>query len=405
MSLLFCSAGIVFAVILVSIDSLYLYLAIDLISIIFLLLFFMPLGKKSFPQKEYITTKVDERDTMFARMDYKPGDTMYERYYEMRPELKNIDDRIRKMPVLFEEGGKYYDKEKSRQIISMFDTEESNINKVDGKTASTKAEEDPEMMTGKIKRFAYELGAREVGITRLDPMLVYSHVGRGPEEWGKEIINNHKYAILFTVEMDHDMVEEAPKPDITVETARRYLDCQSISIKLAGHIRSLGWPARAHVSGSNYQVMLPPLARDAGLGEIGRIGYLISPRFGARVRIGAVTTDLPLQTDKPIEFGVQDFCEKCKKCAVNCPSGAITSGSKTKVRGVEKWQLNIENCYKYWRIVGSDCGLCMKVCPFSHPDNIAHNILRVGIKRSSFARWISVQGDDLFYGKKVIELH
>jgi ferredoxin len=71
------------------------------------------------------------------------------------------------------------------------------------------------------------------------------------------------------------------------------------------------------------------------------------------------------------------------------------------VRGVEKWQLDIEKCYHYWRVIGTDCGLCMKVCPFSHPDNLIHNILRAGIKRSSFARSVSLLGDGLFYGKEV----
>ena len=95
------------------------------------------------------------------------------------------------------------------------------------------------------------------------------------------------------------------------------------------------------------------------------------------------------------------FCEKCKKCADNCPPRAIPYGDKTSVRGVEKWQLYIEKCFQYWRIIGTDCGLCMKVCPFSHPNTPVHNILRQSIKRSAFARSISVYGDDLFYGKGV----
>jgi len=174
-----------------------------------------------------------------------------------------------------------------------------------------------------------------------------------------------------------------------------------VSIVLADYIRSLGYPARAHIAGSNYQIMLPPVAHDAGLGELGRMGYLISPKFGARIRLGAVTTNLPLKTDKPIEFGVQDFCEKCKKCADNCPSAAIPSGEKTNVKGVEKWQLNVEQCLYYWRLIGTDCGLCMKVCPFSHPPSFLHNLVRIGIKRSAFARLISVWGEDIFYGKRV----
>jgi epoxyqueuosine reductase QueG len=137
------------------------------------------------------------------------------------------------------------------------------------------------------------------------------------------------------------------------------------------------------------------------LGELGRLGYMISPRLGARIRLGAVTTDIPLQTDKPVILGVQEFCAICKKCADNCPSGSISYDEKTEIRGVERWPFDIEKCFQYWRIIGTDCGLCMKVCPFSHPDNLIHNILREGIKRSAFARKISFYGDDLFYGRKV----
>jgi reductive dehalogenase len=364
------------------------------------ILFFIPVGKNKSLKISDTGQRVDERDVMFARADYQPGLQGYRAYYKMRPEKKEIDDTIRKLPELLAPGGKYYDPVRSAYVRSQFDIEESFVTQVDGPVDVNKDKVDPEKMTAILKKLTLHLGAGEVGMARLNPAYVYSHVGRGPEPWGKEIVNNHPYAIVFTVEMDYAKVEEAPKIGITEETALQYLNSQRIAIVLARYIRRLGWPARAHVSGSNYQIMLPPVAYDAGLGELGRLGYLISPRFGARIRLGAVTTEIPLVPDEPIHFGVQDFCEKCKKCAVNCPPGAIPDGSRITVHGVEKWQLDIEKCYYFWRVIGTDCGLCMKVCPFSHPDTLAHNILRQGIKRSSFARSISVYGDDLFYGKK-----
>jgi reductive dehalogenase len=204
--------------------------------------------------------------------------------------------------------------------------------------------------------------------------------------------------VAFDVEMSYSSVQQAPRMPITEESAQKYLMVAMISITLARYIRMLGHSARAHIAGSNYQVMLPPVAYDAGLGELGRLGYLISPRFGPRMRLGAVTTDLPLIPDAPIRFGVQDFCESCLKCATQCPSASIPRTGKSVVRGVEKWQLDIESCIRYWRKIGTDCGLCMKVCPFSHPESPPHQVIREGIRRSSFARWISVHADDLFYG-------
>ena len=131
------------------------------------------------------------------------------------------------------------------------------------------------------------------------------------------------------------------------------------------------------------------------------MNYLVSKKFGPRIRLGGITTDLPLSPDKPISFGVQDFCLKCLKCADNCPSHAISFDNQTDVNGVEKWPLDVMRCLHFWRIAGTDCGLCMKVCPFSHPPTVVHNIIRAGIKQSSVARTLSVWGDDLFYGKNI----
>ncbi|UCB53189.1 MAG: reductive dehalogenase [Candidatus Zixiibacteriota bacterium] len=364
------------------------------------LLFFLPVGKTKTQRIDAATERVDERDVIFARAGYRPGTDRYDAYYRMRPEKQEIDDKIRGLAELLSSGGQYYDPARSEYVASLFRLEEQLVTLVDGPVDSNKREVDPEEMSTVLKGMALHLGAAEVGVARLNPFWVYSHVGRGPEPWGAEIKNDHPYVIAFSVEMDYAHVEQAPRIGISEETALQYLHAQRISIVLAHYIRSLGHHARAHVSGSNYQTMLPPVAYDAGLGELGRFGYIISPRFGARIRLGAVTTKIPLVPDEPIQFGVQNFCEKCKKCAQNCPPGAIPTGSKTMVRGVEKWQLDIEKCYHYWRVIGTDCGLCMKVCPFSHPDNLIHNILRVGIKSSSFARSVSLLGDDLFYGKR-----
>ncbi|MBN1211302.1 MAG: reductive dehalogenase [candidate division Zixibacteria bacterium] len=367
----------------------------------FILLFFMPLGESRPLKIGDIIQKVDERDIIFAREEYQPGTEKYEKYYDLRPENKDIDDRMRRFPELLQPGGRFFDPVGSPQIDAVFDEIEKLTFEVDGEIAERRVEVKPDKITRQIKGMVLEQGATAVGVAKLNPMYVYSHVGRGPEPWGSPIVNSHRYAIMFALEMDYYQVETAPHLPITGESARQYLIGAEISIALAAYIRSLGYPAQAHIAGSNYQIMLPPVAQDAGLGELGRLGYLISPELGPRVRLGAVTTNLPLLTDKPITFGVQDFCEKCLKCADNCPSGAIPRGGRVNVRGVEKWPLTVEKCIHYWRHIGTDCGLCMKVCPFSHPPTLVHNIIRTGLRRSSFARAVSARGDDLFYGKKV----
>lgn len=368
---------------------------------VFVFLFFLPIGRARPPKADAVTERVDEQDIIFARAGYEFGTKQYDVYYAMRPEQKEIDYKIRRLPELLSPGGQYYEPLRSEYVASQFKLEEHLASQVDGPVNRNRKRVDPEEMSAVLKKTAFHLGATEVGIARLNPYWVYSHVGRGPEPWGAQIKNDHPYVIAFLVEMDYSHVEQAPRIAISEETALRYLNAQKIAIVLAEYIRKLGYGARAHVSGSNYQIMLPPVAYDAGLGELGRFGYLISSRFGARIRLGAVTTEIPLVPDRPVQFGVQDFCEKCKKCADNCPPKAIPEGDRMVVRGVQKWQLDIERCYHYWRVIGTDCGLCMKVCPFSHPDTLIHNVLRQGVKRSSFARSVSVYGDNLFYGKRV----
>ena len=115
----------------------------------------------------------------------------------------------------------------------------------------------------------------------------------------------------------------------------------------------------------NYRVIAPLVARDAGLGELGRMGLLMTPELGPRVRLGVVTTDLPLVADQAVrDPSVIDFCTNCKKCAEVCPSRAISFGDKEEVDGVLRWQIDSEACFTFWCKVGTDCARCMSVCPY-----------------------------------------
>jgi reductive dehalogenase len=142
------------------------------------------------------------------------------------------------------------------------------------------------------------------------------------------------------------------------------------------------------------------LAVDAGLGEIGRLGYLITKKYGPRVRLSLVTTDLPLLQDKPVDIGVEDFCKICKKCAVCCPSKSISQDEMTVTNGLVRWKLNAQSCFEYWGKVGTDCNVCMNVCPWSHADTLPHQIIKTLITRNSLSRKLFNLMDDIFYGKR-----
>ena len=70
-----------------------------------------------------------------------------------------------------------------------------------------------------------------------------------------------------------------------------------------------------------------PYAIKAGLGEYGRLGLLITKEFGPRVRLGKIFTNLPLAPDRPIRFGVKEFCDTCRRCSEGCPVNAIPSNA------------------------------------------------------------------------------
>jgi len=309
------------------------------------------------------------------------------------------DDASRKKPGLLSPGAAYTDPQHSAAADASFFLTRALREAVNGPVAEEKTKNSPEDLTRTVKYLADFYGAVDCGITILKSCHLYSHIGRGSGEYGAPVLLNHKYGIAFTVEMDFQMTGSAPYPPTTMETGKQYVESARIAVQLAAAIRSLGYPARAHIDG-NYRVIAPLVARDAGLGDIGRIGLLMTPRQGPRVRVGVVTTDLPLIPDQfqPDESLI-DFCGICKKCADNCPSQSIPDGTRKEANGVLRWKINPESCYHYWTIIGTDCGRCMAVCPYSHPDNWAHNLVRRGISKSYTFRRAALVMDDFFYGK------
>jgi ferredoxin len=110
------------------------------------------------------------------------------------------------------------------------------------------------------------------------------------------------------------------------QSMRAYMRGAEIAGIMAEHIRSLGWSARSQTNADSH-VLHIPLVLLAGLEELSRIGELVlNPFVGPRFKSAVVTTDMPLAVDQPIDFGLQDFCTQCSKCARECPCGAISFG-------------------------------------------------------------------------------
>ncbi|MFH1487833.1 MAG: 4Fe-4S double cluster binding domain-containing protein, partial [Pseudomonadota bacterium] len=139
--------------------------------------------------------------------------------------------------------------------------------------------------------------------------------------------------------------------------------------------------------GPKMEMNLVPMAIEAGIGEFARNGRVLSPEFGINMRLKAVTTDLPLEVDKPISFGVHNFCMACESCATFCPANAIPKGPPTdhpptihSNPGFRKWYIRADRCLMFWaarKRKWLTCGgRCIAVCPWNKPRVLQHDLVR-----------------------------
>ena len=344
------------------------------------------------------TERVDERDTMFARAARRRGTSAYEEYYARHPELKEPDDRIRAKPVLCSTESRHFDPELSPLADSLFVSIPTDY--PDPDLVARLAER---LKTGSIdqnlRHMARESGAIACGVAKITAQDVYTHKGRHDQDYGLEVQLDHPNALVFLVEMNFEAMQHAPKVETIYESALQYKRAAKIARMLAAALESAGYSASAQYD-AHYETILVSLAVSAGLGELGRHNILIADRVGTRVRIGAVTTDAPLTPNTPISLGAASFCEICKKCSDNCPPKALDGGCRKKIRGIQKWPTNDRACYSWWRTIGTDCGICMVVCPFSHRNNWFHNGVRFVIRKYPALHHIALWLDDIIYGRR-----
>src|SRR5579863_8978262 len=141
-------------------------------------------------------------------------------------------------------------------------------------------------------------------------------------------------------------------------------------------------------------VLEKALARDAGLGWIGKHTNLIAREAGSWFFLGEILTDLPLPQDEPASA----HCGTCQACLPACPTAAI----------VAPWRLDARRCISYLTIEHSGaiplelrrpignriygCDDCQLVCPwnkFAQPTAEKDFAARHGLDRSQLAELFS----------------
>ena len=365
---------------------------------------------RSFPL-EVPDYRFDQKNEMFKRRtwdkEFLPhGNRLYGQVkYQDKYGFRKLDYALRNASWNIEYGFAFGNMKSNHGLYSWTNVSEKvkKFIDTDGPVAHS-----PETNSQIVKKAARFLGADLVGVCHAHPNLIYSREYDliDTEHRRVDLPEGVTNAIVMAVEMDYDTCRYSPDGISGASTGLGYTAQAVLANLVATFIRGLGY--RAIPSGNDTALSIP-LAMAAGLGELGRMGLLITEKYGPRVRICKVFTDLPLEHDGYRPFGVKEFCRTCKKCAQHCPSQAITSGepelkgpSTSNHSGVLKWYINPEKCFMFWVKNWIDCNNCVMVCPFNKPAGYLHNTVRYIIRKFPlFNRLIVWMDDFLRYGKSI----
>jgi reductive dehalogenase len=216
-----------------------------------------------------------------------------------------------------------------------------------------------------------------------------------------------KWVVAIAIPMDLDLLSRAPTALGDTAAALGYSHSAFVVASLAVFIRGLGYEAIPCVNDTAQSI---PFAVDAGIGELSRLNKLVTPEFGAGVRLCKVFTDMPMAYDKPVDFGLVEFCKTCKKCAEACPSRALSFEDEPSFKtrgpwnnpGHKAWFEDSYKCYQYWQKTGTGCGICLASCPYTKGDQAwIHEAVKATASIAPATDGVFRAMDDAFgYGKQ-----
>jgi reductive dehalogenase len=275
-----------------------------------------------------------------------------------------------------------------------------------------------EEMAGTVKAAARLYGAGLVGIAPMNESYVNLRQGKKdivfedvevPSVTDAKFVipRKMKWVVAIAIPMDLDLLSRAPTSLGDAATGLGYSHSAFTVASLAEFIRGLGYQAIPSVNDTAASV---PFAMEAGLGELSRLNKLVTPEFGPAVRLCKVFTDLPMACDKPVDFGLVEFCKKCKKCAEACPSGALSFDDEPSFKtagpwnnpGHKAWFENSYLCFQHWQQVDNGCGICLASCPYTKAAQAwIHDVVKATASVAPAADGLFRIMDDAFgYGRQ-----
>jgi Pyruvate/2-oxoacid:ferredoxin oxidoreductase delta subunit len=208
---------------------------------------------------------------------------------------------------------------------------------------------DPVALTAEVRTEAARLGLSEVGFAPYDPKYTYGDAGAF--ETGT--------VIVCILEQDWEITQAIPSASTEREVLVLYADLLERTCALASFLQARGF--RAEPDNYHGEHIVIHYGVQAGLGQLGLNGQLLTPQAGSRCRIGLITTNASLVHGKPRDFGMHAICDKCQLCVRRCPPRAIPK-RRNPYRGVTKAKIRLDLC---WPTMAQShgCGVCQKVCP------------------------------------------
>lgn len=276
---------------------------------------------------------------------------------------KKIQQEIQRMTIRYPVGGALVDLQNHINSI--------RTNRIETAPQKAPIPDEPRVLSRHIKCLGYFLGADIVGIGRLPQSAVYTH-----HFDGTPIEAPFKYAIVFVSRKSEMTICASNGWDQIIDPAS-FQTYQRVALQsevVANYLRRLGWDAEPS-NNNAYFTLMPQILLEAGIGEVCRMGIVLNPFLGTNFKSSCVLTNMELEVDGPVDFGLQEYCSNCFICAEQCPSGAVSKGEKILYNGYYTWKLDSRACsdFDVLNKEGCVCGRCSKVCPWTRPNSKPEN--------------------------------